>query len=68
MKTVGQWFLKLLGRQAFFGHDPYDFDLWRSNLKINKGQLLVMTNLHAMPWTSELVPVYPPYNFVVCGY
>jgi hypothetical protein len=47
MKTVGQRFLKLLGGEAFWSQGPCDVDLWPSDLKINRGHLLNMTNLHA---------------------
>jgi hypothetical protein len=46
MKTVSQRNLKLLGGQAFFSHGPCDLDLWPNDLKINRGNLLIMTNLH----------------------
>jgi hypothetical protein len=47
MKTVGQKKFKLFGRQAFCSQSPCDLDLWPSDLKINRGHFLVMTNLHA---------------------
>jgi hypothetical protein len=47
MKTVGQTNLKLLDTQAFYSQGPCDLDLWPSKLKINRGYLLIMTNLHA---------------------
>jgi hypothetical protein len=31
---------------SFFNQGPCDFDLWPSDLKINRGHLLIMTNLH----------------------
>jgi hypothetical protein len=42
MKIVGQRNLKLLDGQAFYSQGPCDLDL-----KINKGRLLIMTNLYA---------------------
>jgi hypothetical protein len=47
MKIVGQKNLKLLGGQAFSSQGPCDLDLWPSDLKINRGHLQIMTNLHA---------------------
>jgi hypothetical protein len=47
MKTVGQRLLKLLGGQAFWSQGPCDLDLWPDDFKINRGHLLILTNLHA---------------------
>jgi hypothetical protein len=83
MKTMGQSNLKLLGGQAFLSQGPCDLDLWPGDLKINRDHLLIMTNVHwadkkkttdirtagqSDGRTDELIPVYPPYNFVVRGY
>jgi hypothetical protein len=47
MKTVGQRNIKLLGKQAFLVKACLTLlDLWPSDLKINRGHLLIMTNLH----------------------
>jgi hypothetical protein len=47
MKTVDQRNLKLFAWQAFWSQGPCDLDLWPYDLKIKRGYLLIMTNLHA---------------------
>jgi hypothetical protein len=46
-KIVYQRILRLLGGQAFRRQGPCDLYLWLSDLKINRGHLMVMTNFHA---------------------
>jgi hypothetical protein len=46
MKTVGQGIIKLFGRQAFWSQGPCGLDLGLHDLKIYRGHLLIMTNLH----------------------
>jgi hypothetical protein len=47
MKTADQIILKLLGGILFLVKAPVTLDLWPSDLKNNKGPLMVMINLSA---------------------
>jgi hypothetical protein len=44
--TVGQVIFKLSLRQKFHVHGHCDLDLWRDDLKMNRGHLLVIPNTH----------------------
>jgi hypothetical protein len=46
MKTLGRGILRLLGGQTFFSQGPCDLDLLLDDLNINRGHVLIMTNLH----------------------
>ena len=48
MKVMCVSILKLLLIEGFELQGYCDFDLWRINPKINRGHLLVMTNLHKL--------------------